>query len=335
MTTVMLREIREIPALVAGMLAEDAALYAALGQNLRDRPPSFLATVARGSSDHAATYAAAAIGMVTGRVVATLSPSLITRYGAPLQVADAVVIGLSQSGASPDLVQTLAASRLAGARTVSVINMQASRLAAVSDFVLPQRAGAEQSVAATKSFVLTLVAIARLVAAWAEDPLLTRALQSLPARLSAALSCDWSAAIAPLARARGLFVVGRGPGLGIAQEAALKLKETSNLQAEAFSAAEVQHGPKALVQPGFPILAFGLADAGGEDVRALAASLEAEGVAVLLAGGRSLPLPAPLHPLLDPIIAIAAFYPLAEALAQKRGLNPDHPRGLRKVTETV
>jgi glucosamine--fructose-6-phosphate aminotransferase (isomerizing) len=138
-----------------------------------------------------------------------------------------------------------------------------------------------------------------------------------------------------LARARGLFVVGRGPGLGIAQEAALKLKETSNLQAEAFSAAEVQHGPKALVQPGFPILAFGLADAGGEDVRALAASLEAEGVAVLLAGGRSLPLPAPLHPLLDPIIAIAAFYPLAEALAQKRGLNPDHPRGLRKVTETV
>ena len=343
MTTLMLAEAHEAADLAELALRQDGDLYAALGRALRERPPAFAATIARGSSDHAATYAASLIGILAGRATATLPPSLVTRYGAKLQLDGAVAIGLSQSGASPDLVQVMAAARTAGAVTVAIVNAPDSPLAAETTWVLPQHAGPERAVAATKSFVLTLVAAARLVAAWTEDAGLTAALAQLPDRLHAALACDWSAGRACLAEAAGsgAYVVGRGPGLGVAQEAALKLKETSNLHAEAVSAAEIQHGPRAVLDHGFPVLAFGLQDAGGADTVTLAAELAGVGIPVLLAApkpagiGTHLPLPPPLHPLLDPIPAILAFYPFAEALARARGLDPDRPRGLRKVTETV
>lgn len=343
MTSLMLAEAREAPACVEAALREDAGLYASLGQRLRDRPPAFAATVARGSSDHAATYAGALFGIAAGRVTATLAPSLVTRYGAELAMAGALVLGLSQSGASPDLVVVMAAARAGGALTLAVVNTPSSRLAAAAEWELPQRAGPERAVAATKSFVMTTVAVARLVAAWTDDPVLEAALARLPERLATALDCDWSAALPLLSdpMAHGLYVVGRGVGLGTAQEAALKLKETSNLHAEAVSAAEVQHGPRAVIDGEFPVLVFGLSDPGGADARALAADLAGTGAPVLLASpdpggiGLHLPLPPPLHPLLDPIPAILAFYPFAEALARARGLDPDRPRGLRKVTETV
>ena len=163
----------------------------------------------------------------------------------------------------------------------------------------------------------------------------------LPERLRAALACDWTPALPLLEHASRLYVVGRGPGLGIAEETALKLKETSGVLAEALSAAEIQHGPKAVIGPGFPVLAYGLADAGGEDARKFAVDLAEAGAQVMLASpspvpgaGLHLPLPPPLHPLLDPIVALLAFYPLAEALARKRGRDPDRPPGLLKVTRT-
>ncbi len=334
--SLMLSEAREAPGLVAAALREDRALFEAIGAALRARAPAFVATVARGSSDHAATYAASLIGIAAGRAVATVSPSLVTRYGAALALGPALVLGLSQSGASPDLARTMAVARGSGALTVAIVNVAGSALAAEAEFVVPQRAGPERAVAATKSFVLTLVAVARLVAAWTGDAGLAAALPLLPGRLEAALACDWSGAVDLLVgRAGGVFVVARGPALGIAQEAALKLKETSHLSAEALSSAEIRHGPKAVLDGAFPVLAFGLADSGGDDTRALAAELLAEGVPVMLAGGDALPLPAPLHPLLDPIAAILAFYPFAEALARARGFDPDRPRGLRKVTETL
>jgi glutamine---fructose-6-phosphate transaminase (isomerizing) len=180
------------------------------------------------------------------------------------------------------------------------------------------------------------------VAAWMQDAALTEALTRLPGRLAAALACDWSAGLPILATTtRGAYVVGRGPGMAVAQEAALKLKETSNLHAEAVSAAEIQHGPRAVADAGFPVLAFGLGDPGGADTKALAAELAGYGVPVCLAThsptsvGAHLPLPPPLHPLLDPIVAVLAFYPFAEALARLRNLDPDRPRGLHKVTETL
>ena len=213
-------------------------------------------------------------------------------------------------------------------------------MGAAAEYLLPQRAGAERSVAATKSFILTLAVAARLLAAWWQDTGLAVALRRLPAHLDKALACDWSPALAMLGQARSLYVVGRGPALGIAQETALNLKETSGLHAEALSAAEVQHGPRAVIGEGFPVLAYGLADPGGEDARAFARGALAAGASVAVAGpagaaGLHLPLPEPLHPLLDPIVAIQAFYVFAESLARERGHDPDRPQGLRKVTRTL
>lgn len=338
----MLAETREAPALIGAMLAQDAAAYQALAQLLRRQPPAFVVTVARGSSDHAATYLASLIGIAAGRITASLPPSLVTRYAAPLSFAGAFVLALSQSGASPDLVRTLGAARAGGALTAAIVNRTDSPLAAAAGHVLPQRAGEEASVAATKSMLATMVCGARLVAAWSEDAGLAAALPHLPDRLEAALRCDWSAALPVLAAASRLYVVGRGPGLGVALETALKLKETSGLLAEALSAAEIQHGPKAVIGPGFPVLVYGLGDPGGADAASFAQELAAGGAEIVLIGGAPgaagaavLPLPPPLHPLLDPIVALQAFYPLAEALARRRGRDPDRPLGLRKVTRTV
>ena len=341
MTSLMLEETRSAPARVAELLASDGDAYAALAAELRQREPAFVVTVARGSSDHAALYLASLVGILAGRVTASLPPSLVTRYQATLSFQGAFVVSLSQSGASPDIVRTLEAARAGGAITAAIVNQPDSPLARVAAHPLAQHAGPERSVAATKSVIATLVACARLAASWRDDRDLLAALSRLPERLEAALACDWSPALPVLEHAQSLYVVGRGPGLGIAAETALKLKETSGLLAEALSAAEIQHGPKAVIGPGFPVLAYGLADPGGEDARAFAADLAAVGAQVMVASSSPagsdalhLPLPEPLHPLLDPIVALAAFYPLAEALARRRGRDPDRPPGLLKVTRT-
>ena len=342
MSSLMLAETREAPGRVRAMLAEDGETYRTLGAALRRSPPAFVATVARGSSDHAAAYLASLIGIRAGRITASLPPSLITRYGADLAFAGAFVLALSQSGASPDLVQVMTAARAGGARTAAIVNRPQSPLGAATEHLLPQHAGEEASVAATKSMLATMACAARLVAAWTGDEGLTRALAALPDRLEAALRCDWRPALPVLADVSRLYVVGRGPGLGVALETALKLKETSGLLAEALSAAEIQHGPRAVIGPGFPVLVYGLSDPGGADARRFAAELAPSGAELLVAahggaaaGGVLLPLPEPLHPLLDPIVALQAFYPLAEALARQRGRDPDRPPGLHKVTRTV
>jgi glucosamine--fructose-6-phosphate aminotransferase (isomerizing) len=206
--------------------------------------------------------------------------------------------------------------------------------------VLDQHAGPELSVAATKSFIASLTALARLVAVWREDAGLLAALARLPERLEAALATDWSPALEVLAPATSCYVVGRGVSLASAAESALKLKETSALHAEALSAAELRHGPRAVIEPGFPLLIYALEDAASADAGELADALVAAGQTCLVASarrrdGRRLPLPPPLHPLLDPIVAIQAFYPLAAALAEARGHDPDRPPGLQKVTRTV
>lgn len=338
----MLEETRSAPQRVAAMLAADAPVYAALAQELRRRDPDFVVTVARGSSDHAALYLANLVGIVAGRITASLPPSLVTRYGAVLRFERSLVIATSQSGAGPDLLRTVEAARAGGALTVAIVNQPDSALERAADHFLPQHAGPERSVAATKSVIATMAVAARLLASWAEDRALLDALAILPERLEAALACDWSAALPVLAGASSLYVVGRGPGLGVAEETALKLKETSGVLAEALSAAEIQHGPKAVIGPGFPLLVYGLQDPGGRDALAFANDLAEAGAQVMVAshdepgpGLVHLRLPPPLHPLLDPIVAMLAFYPLAEALARAHGRDPDRPPGLLKVTRTL
>jgi len=340
LSSLMVEEARQAPARVAALLAADAERYARLAARLRAEPPPFALTIARGTSDHAASYAAVLLALEAGIVTASLPPSTITRYRAELRLEHALALAISQSGASPDVIMTLAAAGAAGALSVALVNDVASPLARAAAVVLDQHAGPERSVAATKSFIASLVAVARLIAVWRQDAALGAALARLPERLEAALAADWSPALEVLAPAASCYVVGRGLGLASAAESALKLKETSALHAEALSAAELRHGPRAVIEPGFPLLIYALEDAAAADAHELAEALIGAGQTCLIAssrpgGGRRLPLPPPLHPLLDPIVAIQAFYPLAAALAAARGRDPDRPRGLQKVTRTV
>jgi len=233
---------------------------------------------------------------------------------------------------------------LAGAVTLALVNEEDSPLARAAEHVLPLAAGPERSVAATKSFLCSLSAAASLVAAWRPEPALERALAALPGALRLAASCDWSAARPVLRQARSLFTVGRGYGFPVAQEMATKLKETCILHAEALSAAELLHGPVALVQDCFPVLLLAQPDETLPGVLDVARRLRAQGAHLLVASSvpealdlahTPLLLPAPLHPMLDPLLAAQAFYPLAADASADRGLDPDHPAMLSKVTKTV
>jgi glucosamine--fructose-6-phosphate aminotransferase (isomerizing) len=335
----MRREAAEGPAVVARQLAAGTEVWRDFALLLREQPPASLLTVARGSSDHAAHYASYLIMARLGRLVTSLPMSLITLYRTYLDCRGLAAFGFSQSGQSPDLVEPMMLFRAGRAITSAIVNDVDSPLARVVDWVLPLHAGEERSVAATKSFIAQLVAAARLVAHWQADDAMHAALQRLPDALERAWRSDWSRAVEALHTAQGLFVIGRGLGLPVAQEAALKFKEVCGIQAEAFSAAEVQHGPMALVEDGFPLLVFAPRGPAQAGLLALARTMRERGAAVLLAAppavaGADLPLVETASPDLDPIAVVQAFYGMAEALARARGLDPDKPPHLRKVTRT-
>ena len=335
----MLEEALSAADCVALQLAHDAGRYAALGQHLRGTPFHNAVTVARGSSDHASAYLAYLIMARMGRLVTSLPMSLVTLYKAPLQAAHNLAIAVSQSGQSPDVVEPIRYFRSGGATTVALVNDIDSPLAHAAEWALPLRAGKERSVAATKSFITSLTAGARLVAEWQQDTELQDGLAALPDALRRAAAVDWSAALDVLAPARNIMVVGRGIGFPVALEAALKLKETSALQAEAFSGAEIKHGPMALIDDGYPLLIFATRGPAQAGLVALADEMRGRGARVLLAApanvpSRDLELPIAPCPDLDPIVAIEAFYVRAAHLAQARGLDPDQPRHLSKVTKT-
>jgi glucosamine--fructose-6-phosphate aminotransferase (isomerizing) len=335
----MLAEALSAADCVALQLSKDADAYAQLGHKLRTTPISVALTVARGSSDHAAGYCAYLIMARLGRIVASLPMSLVTLYRSPLVTRDTLTIAISQSGQSPDVVEPIRYFRAGGATTVALVNDAASPLAQAAEWAMPLHAGTERSVAATKSFIASLVAGARLVAHWQDDPALIDALAALPDALREAARCDWSAALEVLAPARNIMVVGRGIGFPVALEAALKLKETSALQAEAFSGAEIKHGPMALIDEGYPLLIFATRGPAQAGLVQLAAEMRQRGARLLLAAPadvaeRDLTLPTAATPDLDPIVAIQAFYVMAAQLARARGLDPDRPRHLSKVTRT-
>jgi glucosamine--fructose-6-phosphate aminotransferase (isomerizing) len=337
--TRMFAEAGEAADVVARQLKANGPALAILGNALREAPPRGVITCARGSSDHAATFAKYLIETRARVLTTSAAPSIASVYGVRSVFEDMLAIGFSQSGKSPDIVATLSAAKDGGARTLALVNVVDSPLGQLADTVLPLGAGPETSVAATKSYIATLAAVVSLVAAWTQDEALDAALPQLPALLREAWTCDWSAMVDSLASARGLYVIGRGLGLGVAQEAALKFKETCGLHAEAFSAAEVRHGPMALVGPDFPLLVLRQDDETAEGVDALVAEMVGRGATVLLAGGEApgaiaLPVPA-ADPVLRPILAIQAFYRAANALSVRRGHDPDRPPFLAKVTETV
>ncbi len=339
--SLMLGEAREAPRAVARMLAEKAGLCSELGERLRGAPPPFAVSCARGSSDNAATFAKYLLEIRLGLVTASVGPSVRSVYAAAPGMRGALFFAVSQSGRSPDLLHLAEAGRAGGALTLAFVNDTASPLAEICEVTLPLHAGAERSVAATKSWICSLAAILQLIAHWAEDRELLRALEALPEALERAAALDWSAALPRLSAAENLFVVGRGIGLALAQEAALKLKEICGIHAEALSAAELMHGPLTLAGPDFPVLVFSQHDEAYQSVADLVATLEARGVPVIAAGPTpgggclALPCDASLNPFVTPIASIQSFYPLVERIARERGRDPDAPPHLKKVTETV
>ena len=335
----LLQEAATAPAVVRTQLRANHDAIGELGTVLRQYAPRAVVTCARGSSDHAATYARYLIETRTGLLASSAAPSVSSLYDAKADFRSVLFIAISQSGASPDLLAAVQAAKTAGALVVALVNNEDSPLARASTHTIPLRAGTELSVAATKSYIASLSAIVQLIGCWTRDDGLLEALDGAPDQLERAWQLDWSAAIEPLHEAKSLFVVGRGLGLGIAQEAALKLKEACGLHAEAFSSAELRHGPVALVGRGFPVFAFAQGDETRADVESLARELAGVGASVLLAGSQvpgAVSLPTiRAHPAIEPLLLIQSFYRFVNALAGSRGRDPDRPPHLRKVTETV
>ncbi|HVI06044.1 MAG TPA: SIS domain-containing protein [Sphingomicrobium sp.] len=338
MKTTMYREAAEAPDCVEDQLARNAATLAALAGRLRAHPPAAMVTIGRGSSDHAATYARYLVETRLGVLSSSLSPSIFSVFKAQISFANMLCLAISQSGYSPDLLAAAGAARDSGAIVVALVNDPDSPLAKIASVVLPQGAGAEKSAAATKSFITSLSAIAQMVALWSDDAAMKAALPQLPSALTRAWQEDWSACRDMLQTADHLYTVGRGLHLGIAQEAAHKLKETCLIHAEAYSSAEVLHGPNELAGNDFPVLLFRSEDASDASVQEAARRLRAQGASVMMAGGGdpdTLPVPRAAHPALAPILQIQAFYRMANALACDRGHDPDQPRYVQKITHTV
>ncbi len=334
----MAHEIAEIPAAAERFLREAGGEARAIGRRLAGLDPRVLVTVARGSSDHAATYLKYAVEIATGRPVASLGPSVASVYGTRLDLVGQAALAVSQSGRSPDIVALLAAARRGGAKTIALVNVEGSPLAEAADWPLALKAGPETSVAATKSFVVSVLAGLTILAGWTGDADLSSALEALPEHFEAALRLDWSPAHAPLAAAGSLYTLGRGPGFAVACEAALKFKETSLLHAEAFSGAELLHGPVSLVGEGFPVLAFVPGDAARTGLSDICARVAASGGRLFSVGasghGEPLPHVSTGHPTTEPLAMLVSFYRFVEGVSRARGQDPDAPRGLKKVTET-
>ena len=342
-------EAREAAAVVRRQIAANQELMADLGVRLRTMQPRAVVTIGRGSSDHAATFAQYLIETRLSILTSSAAPSISSLFNATPDMAGVACLAISQSGKSPDLIGAIEGAKAAGAFVIALVNDETSPVARLADAVVPLSAGPELSVAATKSYLASLSAIVHLVAAWTKDADLADALEALPGQMAEAFDCDWSAGVDLLRDAANLYVVGRGLGFAVAQEAALKFKETCGLHAEAFSAAEVRHGPMALVGTSFPVLAFAQNDQSRSGVDALVAEFVNRGADVLLAGGEAafasgLGASRPglrrlatlnAHPVIEPILYVQSFYRMVNDLALARGFDPDRPPHLNKVTETV
>jgi glutamine---fructose-6-phosphate transaminase (isomerizing) len=336
----MFRETAEAAHAIARQYAETGKRITALAKRLRESDIQIIFTCARGSSDHAATFAKYLFETRLHIPTVSQAPSIASIYGGGfLHMKGQPFILISQSGKSPDLLLSAQAAKRAGAIVIAFVNDMESPLAHLAECAIPLCAGPEKSVAATKSYLATLAALANLVAAWTQDSELQKACEALPDTLRTAWAADWEAAIELYSNANSLFVLGRGLTLGVAQEAALKFKETTGVHGEAFSLAEVAHGPMALIKPGFPLLVLPPDDIAAAGLPALMQRFVERGAKIAVAGQAidgcvTLPVASSLHPVITPIAMAQSFYKMVNALAITRGYDPDHPPMLNKVTQT-
>lgn len=337
--TQMRREIEEIPIAVSRLLDAGAAATEQIAVEVARHDPRFLISAARGSSDHACTYLKYASELLFGLPMASVGPSVASIYGTPLKANGTLCVTVSQSGQSPDIVDLTRNARESGAYAVAITNDPGSPLAAAASATLAIHAGPELSVAATKTFVTSIVAGLWMMAAWKNDKPLLAAIRALPEALDRATRCDWSPAIEAIT-GESLYTLGRGPSRAISNEAALKFKETCRIHAESYSSAEVLHGPVAIVDAGFPVIGFAAADKAETALVDVAEQIAAKGARIFVTSDKvrkaeRLDHVRTGHWLTDPIPLIVSFYAMVEQVAAKRGINPDRPRYLKKVTETL
>ena len=336
MPSEMAREIAEIPAAAEQFLAQERNVVAAVDR-IRAFAPRVMVFCGRGSSGHVGVYLKYLFETRLRMLGCAAAPSVMTAYDACPDMGGSLFMVISQSGRSPDLVLTTERARRQGALTLAIVNDRDSPLAEAAELVVSIEAGPELAVAATKTVALSKIAGARLVALLAKDRLLVDALARLPARLRRALACDWSPWTESLRSAPAAFVSGRGSGLSAAREIALKLTETLRLPSLAYSAAELRHGPRAAVSSTTPVLVLRQNDGTAESVDVLAHDLRRDGESLFVCGGPqgTLPWIGDDHPVCDPITMLVPAYRGIETAARCRGLNPDRPPHLAKVTETL
>jgi glutamine---fructose-6-phosphate transaminase (isomerizing) len=341
--TWMARETAESGDAVARLLDQSADAIRAAGKLLRDLDPRLVAICARGSSNHAAAFFKYATETHLGLPVVPIGPSIASVYNTPLRVNGEVMLVISQSGRSPDLLAMAKAAQHGGAKIVAIVNDATSPAAEIADLTIPLQAGPEKSIAATKSCIASMAAGLALLADWSGDSALEEALTGLPDALRAAVTSDWSEMVAPFVAARSALIIGRGIGYPVAMEAALKLKETASLHAEPYSAAEVLHGPIQIVHEGFPVLLFRQRDAASDSLDHCAARLADAGARVFVAGAgvpgekafTHLPVAPSSHPATELLSAMVSCYATVDHIARARGFDPDTPPLLKKVTETL
>lgn len=329
--TIMEKEAKQAPVVVENQLKSNQALAHAIGENLRKLDPKMVMIIGRGSSDHAGVFGKYLIEIEAGVPTFAAAPSVSSVYGKQLKLEQALVIVISQSGRSPDIIAQAEMAKAAGAYCVALVNDETSPLAEIVDDVLPLKAGAEISVAATKSYLATLSALLQLTAYWTQNSQLITALESLPAAMQAMIDTAPQLTPESIAGVKNMVVLGRGLGYAITKEMALKLKEVTSVHAESFSSAEFLHGPVTLVEQGLAILNCQVED---ESVAA-----HNEQITEMLARGADVvtlkQLDTKVHPRLAPLVVLQRFYLDVAHVSVSRGFNPDEPKGLKKVTRTV
>lgn len=339
MSTYMAKEIKDIPSVIEKQQDANAPTLIALAEFLKKEKPAHIVTLGRGSSYNASNYGKYLFEIGLGVPVTVAAPSLATIYGQSLKLKNSILIVTSQSGKSPDLVKFAQATRANGTKVIGIINDEDSPLAKECDFLFGIKAGEEKSVAATKSFVGSLSVFASILATWKEDNELAEAIMNLPIYLDQVINAEWPFFIESLENRVDLFAIGRGVGLSVAMEAALKLKETCQIHAEGISASEIFHGSVSLLKENYPVISFVGNDASRNSMLEINKKLEnyqANVLSIDTKGKQKNTLIVPeTHEYLQPLLQITAYYNVIEELSRKRGLNPDNPPNLHKVTETL
>jgi glucosamine--fructose-6-phosphate aminotransferase (isomerizing) len=329
--TLMEKEAAQTPHVIKKQLIANQPLVEKIGQKLRDIAPKMVMIIGRGSSDHAGVFGKYLIEIEAGIPVSSAAPSVASIYGKSIKLQDALVIVISQSGRSPDIIAQAKMAKKSGAYCIALVNDEESPLQDIVDDFVPLKAGDEISVAATKSYLATLSALVHIVANWTQNQSLINALNELPQALNTMIDSPAQLTPPAFAKVSNMVVLARGLGFSISKEMALKLKEVCAIHAEAFSSAEFLHGPVTLVEQGLVILNCAVDDETATSHQQQIDEVTQRGAEIINLNQNNIVI----HPRLAPFLILQRFYLDVAKVALSRGFNPDEPKGLKKVTRTL